>query len=270
MTEHDVIVTGASRGIGRALARALAAKGRRLVLVARDAAALETLAREVEARGAAAAVVPGDLGSLARARALGDRLATIARPGAALVHNAGLWPSERVITDGGLEAAFVVNHLGGLALQAPLLDARRLGRIMVVSAGLILKGRFDPQRTPTGADFSRLRTYCTTKLCFAIAMRDVAAAHPEVDVVVLHPGVVNTGLGAQRGPIGVLLSLVKRAWESPDVCAERLARIFARERWSTAGEAKWLVEEAEQPWPEIADDPSTRDAVRRATARWLS
>ena len=30
-------------------------------------------------------------------------------------------------------------------------------------------------------------TCCNTKLCFALAMRDVAAAHPALDVVVLHP-----------------------------------------------------------------------------------
>ena len=47
-------------------------------------------------------------------------------------------------------------------------------------------------------------------LCFALAMRDVAAAHPELDVVVLHPGVVRTDLGARTGPLGWLLSLVKR------------------------------------------------------------
>lgn len=268
----DLILTGASRGIGHALALALAEQqlGNRLVLVARDRARLEALAAAVEQKGGRAIAVPGDLSSLAEARALGQRLADTVTPGATLVHNAGLWPSQRVHSPEGLEAAFVVNHLAPLVMQQALLEAGRLRRIMVVSAGLIIKGHFDAARTPTGDDFSSIRTYCNTKLCFALAMRDVAAAHPELDVVVLHPGVVRTDLGARPGPIGWLLSLVKRGWETPEVCAARLTRILARERWSPAGEARWLVEEEEQPWPAVAEDEATRRAVRDTTARLLT
>jgi NAD(P)-dependent dehydrogenase (short-subunit alcohol dehydrogenase family) len=267
----DLILTGASRGIGHALALALAEKHtERLVLVARDRARLEALVADVERQGGRAIAVPGDLSSRAEARALGQRLADTVAPGATLVHNAGLWPSRRELTADGLEAAFVVNHLAPLVMQQPLLEAGRLRRIMVVSAGLILKGHFDAARTPTGEDFSGIRTYCNTKLCFALAMRDVAAAHPELDVVILHPGVVRTDLGARTGPLGWLLSLVKRGWESPELCAARLARILARERWSPAGEARWLVEEQEQPWPAVAEDEATRRAVRETTTRLLA
>jgi len=266
----DVVLTGASRGIGRALALALAPRPERLVLIARDAARLAEVAREVEARGGTALVEPGDLGSMAAARALGERLATSVAPGSTLVHNAGLWPSRRELGPDGLEAAFVVNHLAPLALQEPLLAAGRVARILVVSAGLIAVGRFDAQRTPTGGDFSALRTYASTKLAFAVAMRDVAERHPEVDVLVLHPGVVRTDLGARPGLLGKLLDLVKRRWEAPDACAERLARVLARDRWSAPGEARWQVEEAIRPWPSPARDASTRQAIRIATRAALA
>lgn len=267
----DLILTGASRGIGHALALELARKNtHRLVLVARDERRLEALAEQVRQSGGSAVVVPGDLSTLRGARALGGRLAECVGDGATLVHNAGLWPSKRELTADGLETSFVVNHLAPLAMQQALLDSRKLRRILVVSAGLIIKGRFDPRRTPKGEDFSGVRTYCNTKLAFAVAMRDVAAAHPEVDVVVLHPGVVRTELGARGGPVGWLLSWVKRSWEAPEVCAARLERILARERWSPPGEARWLVEENESPWPRAADAAQTREAVRETTARLLS
>jgi NAD(P)-dependent dehydrogenase (short-subunit alcohol dehydrogenase family) len=267
----DLILTGASRGIGHALALALAERrDDRLVLVARDRARLEALVTAVEQKGGHAIAVQGDLSSLASARSLGQRLVEVTTPGATLIHNAGLWPAKRERIPEGLETAFVVNHLAPLVMQRPLLDAERLRRIMVVSAGLILKGHFDADRTPTGEDFSGLRTYCTTKLCFALAMRDVAAARPALDVVILHPGVVRTDLGARSGPVGWLLSLVKRGWEAPEVCAARLARILARERWSPPGEARWLVEEAEQPWPPVAENEATRRAVRATTERLLA
>ncbi|RKH48871.1 SDR family NAD(P)-dependent oxidoreductase, partial [Corallococcus sp. AB050B] len=62
----DLILTGASRGIGHALALALApSQDTRLVLVARDASRLQTLVADVERRGGRALAVPGDLGTLA-------------------------------------------------------------------------------------------------------------------------------------------------------------------------------------------------------------
>lgn len=266
----DIVITGASRGIGHALALTLAGRGdHRLVLVARDAARLDALASAVEAKGTRALVVPGDLGHRAAARALGERLADVVAEGATLVNNAGLWPTARVVDEQGIEAAFVVNHLGQLLAQRPLIEARKLRRIMVVSAGLVALGRFDPERTPTGADFSRFRTYCTTKLCFAVAMRDLAAAHPEIDVVVLHPGVVRTDLGRAPGLLGRIVELMKRRMEPPEVCAERLCRILARERWSPPGEARWMLEEQEKPWPAAADDERTRRAIREVTLRLL-
>jgi hypothetical protein len=100
-------------------------------------------------------------------------------------------------------------------------------------------------------------------------MRDVAAEHPEIDVVVLHPGVVRTDLGARTGVLGALLSLAKRRWESPETCAARLVRILERPRWSPPGDARWLVEEAEQPWPDVFEEPGTRRSVTAASAALL-
>lgn len=192
------------------------------------------------------------------------------QPGAVLVHNAGIWPSRREVTADGLERAFVVNHLAAAALQESLLAHEGcVSRILVISAGLAVKGRFDPARTPSGADFSAIRTYATTKLCFALWMRDVAARFPSVDVAVVHPGVVRTGLGARSGPLGWLLAMAKRRWESPEACSARLARIFARDRWSRPGEACWMMEENVEPWPAPLDDDRVREQVRQVTERLL-
>lgn len=267
---RDLILTGASRGIGRATALALAKRGtHRLILVARDRERLDTLVAELRGQGATAIALVGDLSSMRGATELGRELEALVSPGATLVHNAGLWPSKRQLGPDGLEAAFVTNHLAPLTLQQPLIDRGFVSRVLAVGAGLMVKGRFDAQRTPTGEDFSSIRTYCTTKLCFAIAMRELAKRHPELDVLVLHPGVVRTDLGARSGPVGWLLSLVKRGWEAPEPCGDRLARILSRERWSPPGDARWMVEEQEQPWPDVAQDVATRRAVLETTARLL-
>ena len=62
-----VLVTGASSGIGAELARAAAARGAELIVVARGREKLESLAGELRAEGREVAVRPADLGSAAEA-----------------------------------------------------------------------------------------------------------------------------------------------------------------------------------------------------------
>lgn len=103
----DTLVTGASRGIGRALALALArrgAPGDRVFALARDLGRLETLARE--AQGPARIVpVELDLSRLARARQVGRELCAEVAD-AVLVHDAGVWPTTCQRVD-GLEIGFL-------------------------------------------------------------------------------------------------------------------------------------------------------------------
>lgn len=266
----DWILTGASRGIGRALAHELARRAQpddRLFALARDTARLRDLAASA-AKTLKVVTVPVDLSRLAEVRRVGAELAGEVRR-ATLIHDAGVWPAERTLVD-GLETAFVVNGLAPLVLQQPLLDAGRLARVLVVSAGLLVKGRFDAKRTPTGADFSRFRTYATTKLAGAAALRAEARRFPDVDFAFVHPGVVATDLGASTGILGWLLELVKRRWERPETCAARLVRILDRERWSrTAGEAPWFFLDEERPWPvevEAATPAVTAEVTRLAGA----
>lgn len=265
-TTTTIVVTGGSRGIGGALAVAAAGPGVHLVLVARPSSTLTTTATRVASTGATVATVPLDLRDHPGTRDAAERLAGELPDGTVLVHGAGVWPHRRELTEEGLETAFVVNHLSALRLQEPLLRAGRIARILDVSAGLLVKGRVDAERTPTGADFSAFRTYCTTKLCRTVALCDTAAAHPDLDVLALHPGVVRTGLGDRPGVLGHVARLVKRRWEDPTVCGRRLAAALAEpQRWSPRGTATWRTEERPEPWPSIVRDERTIAAVRRAT-----
>lgn len=87
---RTAIVTGASRGLGQYIARALAAEGVNLSLAARSASELERVAEEVRALGVRAIAVPGDVTSAAdRARLVEATLAEFGRIDI-LVNNAGI------------------------------------------------------------------------------------------------------------------------------------------------------------------------------------
>lgn len=135
-----VVVTGPSRGIGRALARALAGRGARLALVGRASAELEAASRECLANGAAdARVFPVNLADLsATAQAGRAVLAEFGVPDA-VIHNAGvarrsaveLMPLDewREQLDVNLGAPFALTQ----ALLPPM-RARGSGRLVFVGS----------------------------------------------------------------------------------------------------------------------------------------
>jgi short-subunit dehydrogenase len=89
-TGKTIVLTGASQGIGRALALALAAQRPRLVLAARDRAALETVAEECRAKGADVLVAPTDVGDESQCRSLVEQAAARFKVIDVLVNNAGI------------------------------------------------------------------------------------------------------------------------------------------------------------------------------------
>lgn len=122
---RSALVTGASRGIGAACARALAGAGARVVLVARTPDALQALAGSLP-HGAAA--LPADLEQPAAAPTVAAAAREIlgADPDI-LVHAAGTFPLAPLeqIDDAGLETAFALNAAAPLRLTREFLAGMR-------------------------------------------------------------------------------------------------------------------------------------------------
>jgi len=133
------LVTGASSGIGAAIARALAADGCAVVLAARRTDQLEHLAAELRARGAEVAVAACDVTDAAAVDgAVRDTLARWGRLDV-VVANAGSYlrrPADR-ITRADFESAFAVNFWGAFhVVQAalPHLLARGAGHLVLMTS----------------------------------------------------------------------------------------------------------------------------------------
>lgn len=156
-----VVVTGASRGVGRAVALRCAAAGAHLALLARGADALAEVAELVEDHGGSATTIPVDLRDLDAATAAGARV--VAEHGAPvlLVSNAGhsIHRDLAAYTDRLHDVTRLagVNMLGPIALALPLLAAMRAARrgqlISVGSVGMALPGPGWSVYTATKAGF---------------------------------------------------------------------------------------------------------------------
>ncbi|MFG3704632.1 SDR family NAD(P)-dependent oxidoreductase [Micromonospora sp. NPDC047670] len=251
------VVTGANRGIGFAVAAGLVRQGCRVVLVTRNRArgeqAVAALGVPPGGAGGSAELVVGDLSVLSSIRAVAAELHSRCDRIDVLVHNAGVWPTRLVRTEDGYEQSFAVNHLAPFLLNHLLEE--RLRRVVQVSAGLYVKGRVDPDRTPRGADFHRMRTYCDTKLANLLTVPLFAEHWKDAGVTIdaVHPGVIRTGLGDPGGVPGLLLKAIKRRWEAPAVGAARVARLA----FAPGGESgRYFDGDRQVPLAPVADDPA--------------
>lgn len=133
------LVTGGSRGLGAALARALARRGARVVVAARESSALERVAREIRAAGGEVHALAADLGRKEDILPLAGAAAAVAGPIDLLVHNAStLGPVPlRPLLDTECEdfaRALEVNLLGPFRLTRALAGSMALrGRGLVVA-----------------------------------------------------------------------------------------------------------------------------------------
>ncbi|MEV0292725.1 SDR family NAD(P)-dependent oxidoreductase [Nocardia sp. NPDC050710] len=138
---RTVLITGASSGIGRALAVRVAAAGATTLVVARRADELDVLVREIHARGGVAHAIVGDLSTDDGIDAVADRVLAAWGPPDVLVNNAGrsirrsLANSERRLHD--YDRTMRVNYLGAVGLTLRLLPGmrdRRSGYVLASSS----------------------------------------------------------------------------------------------------------------------------------------
>jgi 3-oxoacyl-[acyl-carrier protein] reductase len=139
MTNRIALVTGASRGIGRACALALAASGARVAVAARNVDQLESLAGEIRARSGEAFVAPMDLGAQESIKEAIARVAKDFGSIAILVNNAGITkdglamrmkqPDWDVVIATNLTGAFVA-----IQQVLPAMMRERWGRIINISS----------------------------------------------------------------------------------------------------------------------------------------
>jgi 3-oxoacyl-[acyl-carrier protein] reductase len=222
------IVTGASRGIGRAVALRLGNAGAAVGLIARNAVDLAAVAAELTAAGATAAVAIADIADPAAVDAAARTLRAALGPADLLVNNAGIVLRKALfeITDAEWRHIHAVNLDGVFhATRAfgPELTARR-GRIINIAS---IAGR---QGTPL------LSSYCSSKHAVVGITRALAEELREkgVSVNAICPGSVDTdmlrngmpGYTAKMSADDIARTVMFLAVEAPDALTGACIDVF--------------------------------------------
>ena len=193
------IVTGASTGIGRELARLLAADGHHVTLTARDRSRLEQLAAELRERhGREAAVIVADLAEPGAPETIVRQVEAAGRDVAVLVNNAGIGShGPFAAADLARELAIIQVNVTALAhltgLVVPGMVRRRSGRILNIAS----TAAFQPG--PLMATYYASKAFV---LSFSEAL-DAELAGSGVTVTVLCPGPTRTEFQQRAGMAGV-------------------------------------------------------------------
>ncbi|MBD3403359.1 SDR family NAD(P)-dependent oxidoreductase [candidate division GN15 bacterium] len=182
---NRILITGASRGIGRATANKLADKGRTLFLQGRDEAALKRVAEEVERRGASATVLAADLSDT---RAIERMVDSVGEESVdVLINNAGLAIVKPVdqITIEEWQESLAVN------VTAPFLLSQRLLSNMSEGAAIV-----NLLSIAASNGFPTWSSYCATKFAldgFSRALREELRSRG-IRVITVSPSATNTEL----------------------------------------------------------------------------
>src|SRR5690348_1307876 len=204
LTGRSAVVTGANSGIGRSVARELAARGASVVLACRSVERGREAALEM--RGTTR-VEPLDLASLASVHAFAERWQG---PLDLLVNNAGvMWPPTWRATEDGFELQFGTNHLGHFALTGLLLPAlldAPAPRVVSVASIAHHRGRASVVEGNPRQGYFAERAYGNTELANLLFFRELhrlatEAGSPLVSTAA-HPGVAATNLVASPDGIG--------------------------------------------------------------------
>jgi NAD(P)-dependent dehydrogenase (short-subunit alcohol dehydrogenase family) len=205
-----VLLTGATRGIGRAAAIDLARQGAEVAIVGRESERVSDVAREARAAVSGATIHEhvADLMLMADVRRLAQEVRDRYEHIDVLANNAGALFASRQETSEGLERTFALNHLAPFLLTNLLRDRLSGSRVVTTASDAHKSGRLNLEDLQSTQSYAAMRVYGTSKLCNILFTRELAKCAPELHANCFHPGVVRTGFGKNENGIWKVLTTV--------------------------------------------------------------
>ncbi len=241
--QRVAVVTGASSGIGKEAAKALAGRGWRVFCIGRNPARCAAAGEEIAAAAADPSQVSmlcADLALMAEARRAADAISRQTDRVDALLNNAGGVTAEKQITAEGNENTFASNHLGHFLLTQKLLPLlRNAARSAPAGATRIVSVSSTGHEHTDGLDFDDLQSindfvsgtaYCRAKLANILFTRELARRYGAegITALAMHPGVVHSNFASHAEP-AMQQYMASLEGETPAVAADTLVWLASAE-----------------------------------------
>jgi NAD(P)-dependent dehydrogenase (short-subunit alcohol dehydrogenase family) len=215
MKGKTCVITGATSGIGKAAAFALAAKGACLVIIGRNTPRGERISRELRVKYpfAQSEYRRADLSSLDDVRELAAAISAKHRRIDVLINNAGARYDRYHESPDGFELTFATNHLGHFLLTCLLWDcllASGSARIITVSSSAHASARTDGIWLAPIHGYDRRQAYAKSKLANILFAFELARRLASTGATsnALHPGAVATGFARNNGLLSWLRHII--------------------------------------------------------------
>jgi len=240
MKDKVVVITGATRGIGRAGAIRLASMGAHLILVGRSSLRLRDIAEICRKSGAERVkTLVTDLTLRKEVASLAKKLRKAESRVDVLWNNAGGYFTERKLTQEGMERTWGMNHLAYFDLtQAlfPLLRKSSDPRVICTASEAHRWGRIRWDNLHGEKGWNGWRAYCLTKLAnlLYVAEQGRRLGKSKIRICAVHPGLVNSALGDENAGLSGWAFL----W---------LKKLFGKTNEQGADTAVWVASRKEKP-----------------------
>lgn len=215
MPFRTTVITGATSGIGKETAIALAKKDHALYLLVRNVAKGEELKKEIvtQTGNRSIFVVHCDLADMQTVKQAADELKGKLFAVNILINNAGGINPSRLESKDGVELTFAMNHLGHFLLTMSLLPLLQKGQARVINVSSEAYKMARPQLlndVDFKQDYSSWKAYGFAKLCNIYFAKSLAERYAQAGITAyaLHPGIVKSGFWSGLGGLNAILKVL--------------------------------------------------------------
>jgi len=231
----EIVITGATDGIGKVTARELAKMGASVTIVARNAEKASAVIKELRTAAGHDRVgfVRADLSSQKSIRGAAETIKGRLKRLDVLINNAGAMYSRRELSEDGIERTFALNHLGYFLFTNLLLDGLKASapsRIVNVASAAHNGVKLDMGDLQGAKGYSGWKAYQRSKLANIYFTYELARrlAGSNVTVNCLHPGFVASSFGNNNGGLArALFSVAKTLFAISEVNGARTSVYLA-------------------------------------------
>ncbi len=208
LQNKSCIITGATSGIGKAIAYQLATIGMTVIICGRNLQKCAEICRDIINKTGNEKIeyFTFDLASLNSIKIFTEKIRVKFGRIDFLINNAGVWQKERKLSEDGIEMTYSVNHLAPLFLTILLKDvlaASGKAAVINLSSSSYKQGKIDISNLEMQKKYSGFKAYANSKLINLLVMKYLSLSFMEEKITVnnIHPGVVFTGIYNDFNPI---------------------------------------------------------------------